>query len=184
MHLFTGPWWIVKSLPGALYKIECAHKPSRQDKKHAADLLPYPPELIPFEPIDTTNNCYSQLYPLIDKSPYKEASIKGFTPPQPFPIASHFLTKADFRDFHFPTLVELNDDICPFPWINNKEQMHMMLRDDFDEAPILYHGPLPSLTILMPPSTPILSLLIAAIIALSDQLFLYFTFPARQSNHP
>jgi hypothetical protein len=51
MHPFTGPWRIVKLLPGTLYKIECVHKPSRQDKKHAADLLRYPPELIPFEPI-------------------------------------------------------------------------------------------------------------------------------------
>ena len=49
MHLFTGPWRIVKSLPGTLYKIECIHRPSWRHKKHAADLLLHPPELIPFK---------------------------------------------------------------------------------------------------------------------------------------
>jgi len=56
MHLFTGPWRIVKSLPGASYEIEFCNKPSRHDKKHAADLSPYPPELIPFEPLDSADN--------------------------------------------------------------------------------------------------------------------------------
>jgi hypothetical protein len=55
------------------------HKLSWQDKKHAVDLLPYPPELIPFEPINTTDNRYSQLYWTVGKSPYKETGIDGFT---------------------------------------------------------------------------------------------------------
>ena len=40
MHPFTGPWQIVKSLTGASYEIELCNKPSRCDKKHAADLSP------------------------------------------------------------------------------------------------------------------------------------------------
>ena len=109
MHPFTGPWRIVASLPGASYEIELCNKPSRRDKKHAADLSPYPPELIPFEPLDLADNRYGQLHKRIGKSPYKEAGIEGFTPPRPFQIASHFLTKGDYRDFHFPTLAELNE---------------------------------------------------------------------------
>ena len=81
MHPFTGPWRIVKSLPGASYKIEFCNKPSRRDKKHAADLSPYPPELIPFEPLDSADDRYGQLHKRIGKSPYKEAGIKGFIPP-------------------------------------------------------------------------------------------------------
>ncbi len=100
----------------------------------------------------------------------KRLASKG-SHPSKFCIASHFLTKGDFHDFHFPNLVELNDDICPFPWIDNKEQMCMMLCDNFEEAPILCHGMPPSLTAPMPPSTLILSLLVAAIITSSDQLF-------------
>jgi hypothetical protein len=47
----------------------------------------------------------------------------------------------------------------------------MMLCDTFEKAPFLYHGPPPSLAISMPPSSPVLSVLLAAIIASSDQLF-------------
>jgi hypothetical protein len=102
MHPFTGPWQIVKSLEGASYELEFVGNPSCREKKHASDLSPYPPELIPFQPLDTADSRYSQLYRPIGKSPYKEAGINGFTPPQPFRIVSHFLTKGDFRDFHFP----------------------------------------------------------------------------------
>jgi hypothetical protein len=45
-----------------------------------------------------------------------------------------------------------------------------MLRDDFEEVPILYTGPPPSLAAPRPPSTPILSTLVASIINLSDRL--------------
>jgi hypothetical protein len=121
MHPFTGPWRIVASLPGASYKIELVDKPSRRDKQHAADLLPFPPELLPFEPLDSADSRYGQLYKPIGRAPYKEAGLKGFQPPQPFQVASHFLTKGDFRDFHFPTLAELNNELFPFPWINNEE---------------------------------------------------------------
>ncbi len=81
MHPFTGPLRIVKSLPGASYEIEFCDKPSRRDKKHAADLSPYPPELLPFEPLDSADSGYGQLYKPIGKYPYKEAGIKGFIPP-------------------------------------------------------------------------------------------------------
>jgi hypothetical protein len=143
-----------------LYEIECVDKPSWQHKKHAADLSPYPPELIPFKLIDSADNRYSQLYWLIGKSLYKEANIEGLTTPQPFYIASHFFTIGDFHDFHFPSLVEINEEICPLLWINNKEQTRMMSCDDFEEAPILYLGPPPSLVAPIPPSTPILSTLV------------------------
>jgi hypothetical protein len=120
MHLFTGPWRIVKSLDGASYELKFVGNPSCREKKHASDLSPNPPELIPFQPLDTTDSRYGQLYCPIGKHPYKEAGIEGFTPPQPFRIASHFLMKGDFCDFHFPFLAELNDELWPFPWRDDK----------------------------------------------------------------
>jgi hypothetical protein len=47
-YAFTGPWRISAILPGASYKLEHCDKPSKKEKKHASDLSPYPPELIPF----------------------------------------------------------------------------------------------------------------------------------------
>jgi hypothetical protein len=145
------------------------HKTSQQNKKYTVDLLPYP--LVPFKPIHTANNHYSQLYWPIGKSPYKEAGIKGFPPPQPFCIASHFLAKGEFHDFHFLTLIELNEEVDPFPWINEEEQTRVMLRNNFEKAPILYNGLPLSLAAPIPPFTPILSTPVANIITSSDQLF-------------
>jgi hypothetical protein len=54
MHPFTGPWRIVKSLPGASYKLEFATDTAQKSKKHASDLSPYPLELTPFQPVDGT----------------------------------------------------------------------------------------------------------------------------------
>jgi hypothetical protein len=78
MHAFTGPWRILRSLPGASYELEFVHNPKRRDKKHASDLSPYPPELIPFKPVNSTDSCYGQLYKPIGAAPFKEAGIEGF----------------------------------------------------------------------------------------------------------
>jgi hypothetical protein len=122
MHPFTGPWRIVALLLGASYKLEFTSDPKRHEKKHASNLSPYPPELIPFQPVDGPDKQYSQLYKPIGKSPYKEAGIKGFEPPQPFTIVEHFAHCGDFHNFHFPTLFELNNKFKPFPWWNNDKQ--------------------------------------------------------------
>jgi hypothetical protein len=171
MHPFTGPWRIVKSLLGASYKNEFIDKPSRCNKKHAADLSSYSPELLPFEPLDSADSRYGQLHKPIGKSPYKEAGIKGLIPPQPFQIASHFLTKGNYCDFHFPTLAELNEEISPFLWIDDEERIQVMSRDRIEDQPVLYTGPPPSRAVPSPPSAPPLSLLVASIINFSDRLF-------------
>jgi hypothetical protein len=171
MHPFTGPWRIVESLPGASYAIEFVDKPSQRDKKHAADLSPYPLELIPFDPLDSADSQYGQLYKPIGKSPYKEAGIEGSKPPRPFQLASHFVTKGDYRDFHFPTLAELNKEVCPFPWIDNNNRIQLMSRDEIEDQPALYTGPPPSRAVPSSPSAPPLGLLIASIINSSDRLF-------------
>ncbi len=113
MHPFTGPWRVVQALPGTSYELEFAHNTKQKDKKHASDLCPYQAELIPFEPLDGTDNCYGQLYKPIGLSPYKEAGIKGFTSLQPLQAATHFATMGNFHDFYFPMLLELNNEFDP-----------------------------------------------------------------------
>jgi hypothetical protein len=51
-YAFTGSWKVISVLPGASYKFEHCKNAGRKDKKHAADLSLYPPELIPFQPVD------------------------------------------------------------------------------------------------------------------------------------
>jgi hypothetical protein len=127
--------------------------------------------LIPFEPVDSADSRYGQLHKPICESPFKEAGIHGFTPPTPFKVAAHFLTSGDFRDFHWPTLAELNDEIAPFPWADEAERLRVLSGDDVDAEPILYNGPPPSLVPHSPPLIPHLSTLVAGIIASSDKLF-------------
>jgi hypothetical protein len=84
---FTGPWRITAKLHGASYKLEhCATK--SKEKKHASNLSPYPIELISFQPLNGVDYQYSQLYQKFKEYPYKEAGIKGFTPPTPFAPSS------------------------------------------------------------------------------------------------
>jgi hypothetical protein len=98
-YKFTGPWRIVESLKGASYAIEHCQKPSQKEKKHASDLTPYPPKLIPFEPIDGANNRYGQLYKPIGANPFKEASLKGFEPPTPFRAPQNFINLGNHNEF-------------------------------------------------------------------------------------
>jgi hypothetical protein len=46
--------------------------------------LPYPPELVPFTPLDGADTRYGQLYKPISTHPFKEAGIKGFMLCQPY----------------------------------------------------------------------------------------------------
>jgi hypothetical protein len=121
MHPFTGPWRIVKSLPGATYDLDLSGNSTCWEKKHASNLSPYLAYLIPFQPVDGPDNWYGQLYKIIGSLPYKEAGIKGFTPSKPFVVAVNF-PSGDFQDVHFPTLSKLNYKFDPFPWSKDKEQ--------------------------------------------------------------
>jgi hypothetical protein len=79
-YAFTGPWKVTAVLPNASYSLKhCKHK-GRMDKKHASDLLPYPPELVPFTPVDGADTCYGQLYKPISAHSFKKARIKDFMP--------------------------------------------------------------------------------------------------------
>ena len=167
MHPYTGPWRIVASLSGALYKLDFVGDSKRRDKKHASDLSPYPPELIPFQPVDGLDNRYGQLYKPIRASPYKKAGIKGFEPSAPFAVASHFARCGDFRDFHFPTLSELNDET----WLEVTKRRGILANDVALEHSLLYTGPPPSPAAVTAPSIPPISLLVRSIIDSADKLF-------------
>ncbi len=70
-YAFTGPWRVLEALHGSSYSIEHCHNEKRCDKKHAADLTPYPQELIPFVPIDGADTRYGQLHKPIGENTFK-----------------------------------------------------------------------------------------------------------------
>ena len=158
MHSYTGPWRIVASLSGASYEFKFVGDSKRRDKKHAFDLSLYPPELIPFQPVDGPENCYGQLYKPIGASPYKDAGLKGFEPSAPFVVASHFARCGDFCYFHFPL---------------KETERHGVLPDDvaLEHSLLYYTGPPPSPAAVMAPSIPPISLLVRSIIDSAEKLF-------------
>ncbi len=103
-YAFTGPWRVKESLYGASYSLEHCLNAARTQKKHAADLAPYPPELILFEPVDGADTRYGQLYKPLGEHPFKEAGIKGFIPLTPFQVPANFLDVGDFKEFRWPSL--------------------------------------------------------------------------------
>jgi hypothetical protein len=148
-YAFTGPWRISALLHGGSYSLEHYHNAAWKEKKHAANLVPYPPELIPFEPVDGADTRYGQLYKPIGANPFKEASIKGFTPPSPFRVPANFIDVGDIA------LAKLIDDIEPFPWCNNDERC-LVLSDDIPFSPaVMYSGPPPLLPLAAMPTNPL-----------------------------
>jgi hypothetical protein len=141
--------------------------------------LPYPLELIPFQPLDGANNRYGQLNKIIGDHPFKEAVLEGFDPPQPFAAPTHSAQCGDYKDFHWPTLAELND---PFPWLDDKECRQALKSDDDHviQDLVLYTGLPPTPAAYQPPRIPPTSLLVASIIKSSEKLF----FIAHSYNHP
>ena len=164
---FTGPWRIVAKLHGASYEIEhCTSK--ARDKKHASDLSPYPVEIIPFRPLDGADNQFGQLYRRIKEHPYKEAGIKGFTPPTPFVVPDHFLTTDDALRFHWPTLAELNEELslsC------SDVEMAMESETLPITTPGMYTAPPPAPPLCSVPPVPSASILAQRIINSADKLF-------------
>ncbi len=172
MHPFTGPWRVVRALPGAPYELEFSHNTKQKDKKHASDLCPYPAKLIPFEPLDGADNRYGQLYKSIGLPPYKEVGIKAFTPPQPLQAAAHFATTGNFRDFHLPMLSELNDEFNLFPWKDEAKWWRYFSSDAINDEPVMYTGlPPTEVARAIPHLIPLISALITSIINSVDKLF-------------
>jgi hypothetical protein len=170
-YAFTGPWVIKAQLKGASYELEHCDVAGKREKKHAADLSPYPVELIPFHPVDGADSCYGQLYKPIGLHPFKEAGIKGFAPLKPFKVAANLATTGRCAEFHWPSLSELNDEIAPFQWQDNAEFQRYIDGDSITTLPVLNTGPPPAAPQHNIPAIPAIHLLTAAIIQSSDKLF-------------
>jgi hypothetical protein len=120
-YAFTGPWVVKAQLKGASYKLEHCSVAGKREKKHAANLSPYPVKLIPFHLVNGANSRYGQLYKPIVLHPFKEAGVKSFTPPKPFKAPAHLTNTGRCVEFHWPSLFELNNELAPFEWSDDME---------------------------------------------------------------
>jgi hypothetical protein len=171
IYPFTGPWLITAKLNGASYEIE--HVATKQkDKKHASDLSPYPSELIASQPLDGADNQYGQINRKIIDHPYKEAGIKGFTPPTPFKMAANFAATNGSLSFKWPTMAELNEELFPYPWSHNEEFNELLSEDESSTiVPGFYTGPPPFAPKCTAPTIPPAAILAQQLIKSLDKLF-------------
>jgi hypothetical protein len=129
--------------------------------------------LIAFQPLNGANNQYGQIHWKICDHPYKEAGIKGFTPPNPFRVSANFITMSDTLAFLWPTLAELNDKLCLYPWSHNEEFNQYLSgnADSLNIVPGFYTGLPPSALLCATPTIPPAAILAQQIMKSSDKLF-------------
>jgi hypothetical protein len=168
---FTGPWCITALLKGTSYELEHCYKAGRKEKKHVLDLLPYSPELVPFQLVDWADTQYGQLYKPISAHPFKEAGIKGFSPIQPFRIVTNLATTDCCLAFHWPTLAKLNNEVAPFRWESDDERWRDMDENSISTLPAFTTGPPPAAPIHPVPAVLSIQQLVAALIRSTNCLF-------------
>jgi hypothetical protein len=138
---YTGPWHVTAMLKGASYKLEHVHKPGKREKKHTANLSPYPIKSIPFKPVDGTDTRYGQLYKPITAHLFKDAGIKGFSPLKRYQITTTLALTDRCCNFHWPSLSKLNNELLPFQWENDNEYRRYIDGESLSTHPILTTGP-------------------------------------------
>ncbi len=145
--------------------------PGKRDKKHAAELSPYPLELIAFQPLDGADTRFGQLYKPIKAEPFASAGLKGFLPSNPYqvePTADSNLL-IPIEPFHWPTLDELNRGI--HDWDRDKSYREYMQAALFAVFAARATGPPPEAPHISIPVIPSLEALNAVLILSEDRLF-------------
>jgi hypothetical protein len=79
----------------------------------------------------------------------------------------------DFKDFCWPTLLELNDELDQYPWRNDDERRHFMTNDPPFNPPVMFNGlpPFPPTPAPQSSSPPTITDLMPCIITSTDKLF-------------
>ncbi len=95
-------------------------------------------ELIPCQPLGGPDTRYGQIHKPITAQPFKEAGINGFQPMLPYKVSAWFLTTEQASDFHWLSLLELNDDLLPFPWLSEEECHHFLTGDTIKTLQAMY----------------------------------------------
>ncbi len=91
-------------------------------------------------------------------------------------VSTNFITMSDTLAFRWPTLAELNNELCPYPWSHNEEFNQYLSgnADSLNIVPGFYTGPPPSAPLDATPTIPPAAILAQQIIESSDKLFFIF----------
>ena len=116
-------------------------------------------------------NTASYIDQLVQTHSRRQAS-KDSTP-LPLFRSNNFVDVDNFKDFCWPTLLESNDEIDPYPWRNEDERHQVLSNDPPFSPPVMYNGPplSPPAPPTLPLSPPTITDLAPKIIASADKLF-------------
>ncbi len=98
--------------------------------------------------------------------------LTGLTPLPitPFKTSANFLMTNQVSEFHWQSLLNLNDDLFPFHWSSEEEWSHYLVGDTILTIPVMYTGPPPSSLTYSTPMSPLLSIITWPIIQSSNKL--------------
>ena len=130
--------------------------------------------MIPCEPLDGPDTAYGRLYKGMEKDPYKDASIQGFQPYEPYceEVAATTLLSVTSTSFpsHFPTLAELNAEIDD--WTSDKR---LAIEADNNIYEVAEAYLIPTIQPVLPtpsvPTPPLIGNLLAKLLSSADCLF-------------
>jgi hypothetical protein len=86
----------------------------------------------------------------------------------------NYLTTDSALAFHWPSLLELNNDIALFPWLSEEERRLYLSADTVSTLLVMYMGPPPASPSYSLPAIPELNTLVCSIIQSSDVVFSLF----------
>jgi hypothetical protein len=116
-----GPYKIVKSHPSGSYDLQLLHNPQRAiTKKHGSELIICPKELVPMQPLDSSDQRFSNLNKKPSENPYQGANIQGYIPVQPWAAAPAAVAEIPISTDEpmpevFPTVEQLDNEIDSWP---------------------------------------------------------------------
>ena len=167
-YAYTGPWVIQRKLDGSSYGIKHIQT-GKLDKKHAAFLSPFSPQLLPLLPVNGPDNLYGQLNAQLQPDAYNDAGIQSFIPGNPYKENKQtILFSLTEPPLTFPTLSDINDEMCD--WGNLDQPL---LRTEFEtfKSYASTDNPTEPPKAAQLPAAPPITTLAAQILQSSDKLF-------------
>jgi hypothetical protein len=169
-YIRRGPCKIITSYPSGLYELQAISNPqAAMIKKHGSDLYLSPENLIPFAPMESSDQLFADLNKEMSKQPYKLAGLEGYQPAQPWaqPIASAQMSKLDLQEnLPFPSLLaKMDNDFDNWP-----DEVNPFLHKEPPQTPEIQ---IPSQPILITTAIPLRTVqkMVADIIQSEDTLF-------------
>ena len=120
-YIRRGPYEIIKAYPSGSYELkQLTSKTKNKIKKHGSDFYLCPEQIIPYKPVNTSDQLYSELNKPTTDNPYEKAHIQGYAPSSPWAAPAAYAHITNYDDKHFPTVEEMYTEFDSWPEPNTE----------------------------------------------------------------